>query len=85
MGRLRKLKVENMRNANKKLLTESYIDDENVLYLLKSKFGKTPTEEEKIEFDKWFDEVDDVITTDGEYVNYFKDWLDSKNEEENYE
>lgn len=84
MGRLRKLKVENMRNANKKLLTESYIDDENVLYLLKSKFGKTPTEEEKIEFDTWFDEVDDVITTDGEYVNYFKDWLDSKNEEENY-
>ena len=40
MGRLRKLKVENMFKANKRLLTESYVDDENVLYLLKSKFDK---------------------------------------------
>ena len=40
MGRLRKLKVKNMKNANKRLLTESYIDGDNVQYLLKSKFEK---------------------------------------------
>lgn len=78
MGRLRKLKVENMFKANKRLLTESYVDNENVLNLLKTKFGKEPTEEEKIGFNKWVDEVDEVIDTDELYVRYFNDWLESK-------
>ena len=78
MGRLRKLKVENMFKANKKLLTESYVDDENVLYLLKSKFDKKPTEEEKIDFEDWVDEIDEVIDTDELYARYFNDWLESK-------
>ncbi len=78
MGRLRKLRVENMFKANKRLLTESYIDDENVLYLLKSKFDKKPTEEEKIDFENWVDEIDEVIDTDELYVRYFNDWLESK-------
>lgn len=85
MGRLRKLKVENMKNANKRLLTESYIDGDNVQYLLKTKFGKIPTEEDIIDFERWFDEVDDVVTTDEEYTTYFNDWLDSKNlDDEDY-
>jgi hypothetical protein len=78
MGRLRKLKVENMFKANKRLLTESYVDDENVLYLLKSKFDKKPTEEEKIDFEDWVDEIDEVIDTDELYTRYFNDWLESK-------
>jgi hypothetical protein len=78
MGRLRKLKVENMFKANKRLLTESYVDDENVLYLLKSKFDKKPTEEEKIDFEDWVDEIDEVIDTDELYARYFNDWLESK-------
>lgn len=78
MGRLRKLKVENMFKANKRLLTESYVDNENVLNLLKTKFGQEPTEEEKMGFDKWVDKVDEVIDTDELYVRYFNDWLESK-------
>lgn len=78
MGRLRKLKVENMFKANKRLLTESYVDDENVLYLLKSKFDKKPTKEEKIDFEGWVDEIDEVIDTDELYARYFNDWLESK-------
>ena len=72
------LKVENMFKANKRLLTESYVDDENVLYLLKSKFDKKPTEEEKIDFEDWVDEIDEVIDTDELYARYFNDWLESK-------
>lgn len=78
MGRLRKLKVENMFKANKRLLTESYVDDGNVLYLLKTKFDKKPTEEEKIDFEGWVDEIDEVIDTDELYARYFNDWLESK-------
>ena len=78
MGRLRKLKIKNMNKANRRLITESFIADENVYYLLKTKFDKEPTEEEKMEFKKWVNQVDEVIDTDEHYVSYFNDWLETK-------
>lgn len=86
MSRLLKMKRMVIAEANKKLLGESTIDIDNVLHIMKFKFGWGDLTPNRIEeFESWLGEVVDGMT-DEEYANLFNDWLETEqNGEENNE
>lgn len=80
MGRLLRMKRLIVEEANKKLLNESMVDIDNVLGLMKYKFGWGDLTPERIEeFDAWLGVVKNEMT-DEEYANLFNDWLQSEAE-----
>lgn len=80
MGRLLRMKRLIVEEANKKLLNESMVDIDNVLGLMKYKFGWGYLTPERIEeFDAWLGVVKNEMT-DEEYANLFNDWLQSEAE-----
>jgi len=75
MGRLLKMKRLIVEVANKKLLNESMVDIDNVLGIMKYKFGWGDLSPIRIEeFEEWLDVIKDEMT-DEEYANLFNDWL----------
>jgi hypothetical protein len=84
MSRLLKIKRMVIAEANKKLLGESTIDIDNVLHIMKFKFGwgdLTPSRVE--EFENWLGGVVDEMS-DEEYANLFNDWLETESFGGNY-
>lgn len=80
MGRLLRMKRLIVEEANKKLLNESMVDIDNVLGLMKYKFGWGDLTPERIEeFDVWLGVVKNEMS-DEEYANLFNDWLQSEAE-----
>jgi hypothetical protein len=64
--------------ANKRLLNESMIDIDNVLEIMKFKFGWGDLNPNRIEeFESWLGGVKDEMT-DEEYSNLFNDWLETE-------
>jgi hypothetical protein len=85
MGRLSKQKRLIIEGANKKLLGESMVDIDNVLHIMKFKFGMGELTPDTVEeFDIWVGELKDKMT-DEEYATLFNDWLSSDDMGENYE
>lgn len=84
MGRLAKQKRLIIEGVNKKLLGESMVDIDNVLHLMKFKFGSGDISPETVEgFDGWVGEIKDRMT-DEEYATLFNDWMRSDDMGENY-
>ena len=84
MGRLLKQKRLIIEGANKKLLGESMVDIDNVLHIMKFKFGMGELTPDTVEeFDNWVGELKDKMT-DEEYATLFNDWLSSDDMGENY-
>lgn len=84
MGRIAKQKRLVIEGKNKMLLGESMIDIDNVLNIMKYKFGwgdLTPNTVE--EFDNWVGEIKNRMT-DEEYATLFNDWMRSDDMGENY-
>jgi hypothetical protein len=85
MGRLSKQKRLIIEGVNKKLLGESMIDIDNVLHIMKFKFGWGDLTTDRVEeFDNWVDEIKDRMS-DEEYATLFNDWMRSDDMGENYE
>jgi hypothetical protein len=85
MGRLSKQKRLIIEGVNKKLLGESMIDIDNVLHIMKFKFGMGELTPDTVEeFDDWVGELKDKMT-DEQYSTLFNDWLSSDDMGENYE
>jgi hypothetical protein len=85
MGRLSKQKRLIIEGVNKKLLGESMIDIDNVLHIMKFKFGSDELTPDSLgEFDNWVGELKNKMT-DEEYATLFNDWLSSDDMGENYE
>jgi hypothetical protein len=81
MSRLLKMKRRFIFEANKKLLGESLIDEDNVLYIMKFKFGwgdLSPLQLE--EFESWLGEIKEGMT-DEEYATLFDQWLTNEGTE----
>jgi hypothetical protein len=84
MGRISKQKRLIIEGANKKLLGESMVDIDNVLHIMKFKFGAGDITPETVEeFDGWVGEIKNRMT-DEEYATLFNDWLSSDDMGENY-
>ena len=78
MSRLGKQKRLVIEQANKRLLNESTVDMDEVLTLMKYKFGWGDLSGERIEeFENWSDEVSEEMTSE-EYADLFHDWLSSE-------
>lgn len=78
MSRLLKMKRMVIVEANKKLLGESMIDIDNVLHIMKYKFGWSDLNPNIVEdFESWLGGVKDEMT-DEEYANLFNDWLETE-------
>jgi hypothetical protein len=85
MGRLSKQKRIIIEGINKRLLGESMVDIDNVLHLMKFKFGWGDLTTDRVEeFDNWVGEIKDRMS-DEEYSTLFNDWLRSDAMGENYE
>ena len=85
MGRLSKQKRLIIEGVNKKLLGESMIDIDNVLHIMKFKFGLGDLNSDSAEeFDNWVGELKYKMT-DEEYATLFNDWLSSDDMGKNYE
>jgi hypothetical protein len=85
MGRLSKEKRIIIEGINKRLLGESMVDIDNVLHLMKFKFGWGDLTTDRVEeFDNWVGEIKDRMS-DEEYSTLFNDWLRSDAMGENYE
>jgi|688.fasta_scaffold13572_6 hypothetical protein len=77
MGRLSKQKRIIIEGINKRLLGESMIDIDNVLHLMKFKFGLGDLTPESVEeFNNWVGDIKERMT-DEEYATLFNDWLSS--------
>lgn len=75
MGRLLKMKKMVISEANKKILNENIIDIDNVLHIMKLKFGWGDLSPMRVEeFESWLGEVKYGMT-DEEYSILFNDWL----------
>lgn len=84
MGRISKQKRLIIEGANKKLLGESMVDIDNVLHIMKFKFGSGDITPETVEeFDGWVGVIKNRMT-DEEYATLFNDWLSSDDMGENY-
>lgn len=84
MGRLSKQKRLIIEGMNKRLLGESMIDIDNVLHLMKFKFGWGDLTPNRVEdFDNWVGDIRERMT-DEEYATLFNDWLRSDDMGENY-
>lgn len=78
MSRLLKMKRMVIAEANKKILGESMIDIDNVLHIMKFKFGWGDLNSMRVEeFDEWLGGVKDEMS-DEEYANLFNDWLETE-------
>lgn len=63
--------------ANRKLLNESLIDVDNVLEIMKFKFGRGDIDVSKVEeFESWLGEVKDNMSEE-EYSTLFNEWLET--------
>lgn len=77
MSRLLKIKRQVILEANRKLLNESLINVDNVLEIMKFKFGQGDIDESKVvEFESWLGEVKDNMSEE-EYSTLFNEWLET--------
>lgn len=77
MSRLLKIKRQVILEANRKLLNESSINVDNVLEIMKFKFGQGDIDESKVvEFESWLGEVKDNMSEE-EYSTLFNEWLET--------
>jgi len=75
MGRIEKQKRLIIEQSNKQILGESTIDMDEVLSLMKYKFGWGDLSVERMEeFENWSDEVSRQMTTE-EYADLFHDYM----------
>ena len=75
MGRIEKQKRLIIEQSNKQILGESTIDMDEVLSLMKYKFGWGDLSGERMEeFENWSDEVSRQMTTE-EYADLFHDYM----------
>lgn len=75
MGRIEKQKRLIIEQSNKRILGESTIDMDEVLSLMKYKFGWGDLSGERIEeFENWSDEVSNQMSTE-EYADLFHDYM----------
>jgi hypothetical protein len=77
MSRLLKIKRQVILEANRKLLNESLIDVDNVLEIMKFKFGQGDIDASKVEeFESWLGGVKDNMSEE-EYSTLFNEWLET--------
>jgi hypothetical protein len=77
MSRLLKIKRQVILEANRKLLNESLIDVDNVLEIMKFKFGWGDLSPLRVEeFESWLGEVKDNMSEE-EYSTLFNEWLET--------
>mgnify|MGYP003973717221 CR=1 FL=1 len=75
MGRIEKQKRLIIEQANKRILGESTIDIDEVLQLMKYKFGWGDLSGERVEeFENWSEEVSDQMSSE-EYADLFHDYM----------
>jgi hypothetical protein len=75
MGRIERQKRLIIEQSNKQILGESTIDMDEVLSLMKYKFGWGDLSSERMEeFENWSDEVSRQMTTE-EYADLFHDYM----------
>ena len=75
MGRIEKQKKLIIEQANKRILGESMIDKDEVLRLMKYKFGWGDLSFERVEeFENWSEEVSEQMTSE-EYADLFHDYI----------
>jgi hypothetical protein len=75
MGRIERQKRLIIEQSNKQILGESTIDMDEVLSLMKYKFGWGDLSGERMEeFENWSDEVSRQMTTE-EYADLFHDYM----------
>lgn len=75
MGRIEKQKRLIIEQSNKRILGESTIDMDEVLSLMKYKFGWGDLSGERIEeFENWSDEVSEQMSSE-EYADLFHDYM----------
>jgi hypothetical protein len=75
MGRIEKQKRLIIEQSNKRILGESTIDIDEVLSLMKYKFGWGDLSGERIEeFENWSDEVSNQMSSE-EYADLFHDYM----------
>jgi hypothetical protein len=75
MGRIEKQKRLIIEQSNKRILGESTIDIDEVLQLMKYKFGWGDLSGERVEeFENWSEEVSDQMTSE-EYADLFNDYM----------
>ncbi len=75
MGRIEKQKRLIIEQSNKQILGESTIDMDEVLSLMKYKFGWGDLSSGRMEeFENWSDEVSRQMTTE-EYADLFRDYM----------
>jgi hypothetical protein len=78
MSRLLKMKRKVISEANKKLLGESMIDIDNVLHIMKFKFGWGDLSPLRVEeFESWVGDVKEGMS-DEEYATLFDQWLSNE-------
>ena len=84
MGRISKQKKLIIEQANKRLLNESFIDIDNVLDLMKYKFGWGDLSVNVVEeFNQWLGEVKSNMTNE-EYSTLFNEWLNTEYKDNEY-
>lgn len=84
MGRISKQKKLIIEQANKRLLNESFIDIDNVLDLMKYKFGWGDLSVNVVEeFNQWLGEVKSNMTNE-EYSTLFNEWLSTEYKDNEY-
>jgi hypothetical protein len=77
MSRLLKMKRQVILEANRKLLNESLINVDNVLEIMKFKFGWGDLSPLRVEeFESWLGEVKDNMSEE-EYSTLFNEWLET--------
>ena len=75
MGRIEKQKRLIIEQSNKRILGESTIDIDEVLQLMKYKFGWGDLSGERVEeFENWSEEVSDQMSSE-EYADLFHDYM----------
>jgi len=78
MSRLGKQKKLIIEQANKRVLGESTVDIDEVLTLMKYKFGWGDLSDGRIEeFENWSNEVSEQMTSE-EYADLFHDWMSTE-------
>ena len=82
MGRIEKQKRLIIEQSNKRILGESNIDMDEVLSLMKYKFGWGDLSGERVEeFEDWSEEVSDQLSNE-EYANLLHDYIMKPNDDD---
>ncbi len=80
MGRIEKQKRLIIEQSNKRILGESNIDMDEVLSLMKYKFGWGVLSGESVEeFEDWSEEVSDQMSSE-EYADLFHDYMSDQSQ-----